>query len=701
MWSTTATARCGSGRPDYGDDKDRVLVKSDGEYTYLLPDIAYHRDKFSRGWDRLINILGADHHGYVARLRAAVTALGHAPEELECELTQLVRLMRDGDEVRLSKRTGDMIELRDLVEEIGPDATRFTYLLQSVDTPQSIDLDVVVSQSMENPVFYVQMAHARLCTLEAVAAERGVSRGDLNGVDLSVLGGRARTRRAPGALHPPRRGRVGRSRAGSTQDLQLGPRSRRRRARLLPRLSGASRRRPRRTPASTSLRGRSRQNRPGGRSGAVGRERTRVDVMTTLPQSLLPDTAEVAPDGRLLIGGVDTLELAEEYGTPLFVYDEAHLRERCREAVAAFGDGVAYATKAFLCKAMARLAHEEGMLLDVATGGELHVALAAGVPGSRCVLHGNNKSTEELRLALDNDVGRIVVDSFDELDRLAALHAETGRVPTVLIRVTPGVDAHTHEFVKTGQEDSKFGFGWHSGAAKAAVEWAQRSPAVELVGLHMHIGSQVFVAENFARSVETVAPLVREFGLPEFCVGGGLGVAYVEGERAPTITEWADSIRGVCDATGIDAHVTAEPGRSIAAQAAVTLYTVGTIKEIPDVRTYVAVDGGMSDNPRPVLYSSGYETFLPRSVARDRPKEVRLVGKHCESGDLLVRSARVPADIAVGDVIATPVTGAYGHSMGSNYNKVRRPAVVFVDNGDTRVVVRRETYEDLTRLDIG
>ena len=419
-----------------------------------------------------------------------------------------------------------------------------------------------------------------------------------------------------------------------------------------------------------------------------------------LPQHLLPQTAAIDADGRLSIGGCDLVSLAEEFGTPLFVYDEAHLRARCREAVAAFGDGVTYASKAFLCVAMARLAHEEGMHLDVSTGGELHVALAAGVPAERLVLHGNNKSIPELRRAREVGVGRIVVDSFDELDRLALLHAEDGIVPKVLIRATPGVEAHTHEFVRTGQVDSKFGFGVPAGDAARAVGRAQDSPAVELVGVHMHIGSQVFVADFFHQAVEVVAPWVREMGLPELSIGGGLGVAYVDGEEAPTITEWGTAIVSACREAGVDARVSAEPGRSIVAQAAVTLYTVGTIKDVPDVRTYLSVDGGMSDNPRPVLYGSGYESFLPRSAAAARPRRVTIVGKHCESGDVLVREAQVPADVAVGDVLATPVTGAYGHSMGSNYNKVLRPAVVFVADGKARVVVRRETLDDLLRHDV-
>ena len=421
--------------------------------------------------------------------------------------------------------------------------------------------------------------------------------------------------------------------------------------------------------------------------------------MGPLPGHLLPDNAVVS-DGRLAVGGCDVLDVAREFGTPLFVYDEDHLRARCREAVAAFPDGVAYATKAFLCIAMARLAHQEGMDLDVATGGELHVALTAGVPAERLVLHGNNKSMHELEMARRAGVGRVVVDSFDELDRLTRLHADDGLVPQILLRITPGIEAHTHEFVMTGQEDSKFGFGLHSGAAGRAIELASASPAVDLVGIHMHIGSQVFIADSFHDAVAAMAPFVDAHGLPEFSIGGGLGVAYVEGESAPTITEWGGAIRDGCREAGITARITAEPGRAIAAAAAVTLYTVGTIKEIPGIRTYLSVDGGMSDNPRPVLYGSGYETFLPRATDAERTKAVRVVGKHCESGDLLVREGWVPDDIAVDDVLATPVTGAYGHSMGSNYNKILRPAVVFCRDGDARVVVRRETHDDLIRNDI-
>ncbi len=423
--------------------------------------------------------------------------------------------------------------------------------------------------------------------------------------------------------------------------------------------------------------------------------------MSALQFSLLPDTAEVGPTGELIIGGCNTLELAERFGTPLFVYDEAHLRARCREAVAAFGPGVNFATKAFLCTAMAKLAAEEGCNLDVSTAGEYHVARSAGVPAERLVLHGNNKSSDELRRAITEGVGRIIVDSFDELDRIEALVAEGLPVPRVLIRVTPGVEAHTHEFVRTGQDDSKFGFGFSTGLAEAAVVRAAASSAIDLVGIHAHIGSQVFEARFFEMAIEVLAPFVERHGLAELSVGGGLGVAYVNGEEAPSITQWADAVHRACAAAGITAQVTAEPGRSLVAQAAVTLYEVGTIKDIPGIRTYVSVDGGMSDNARPILYGSQYEAFLPREVGADRARTVTIVGKHCESGDLLIRDAAVPEDLAVGDILATPVTGAYGYSLSSNYNKVTRPAVVFVADGEARLVVRRETLDDLLSLDLG
>ncbi len=423
--------------------------------------------------------------------------------------------------------------------------------------------------------------------------------------------------------------------------------------------------------------------------------------MGPIDPGLLPDGAVIGSGDDLWIAGRRAVELAAEFGTPLFVYDEDHLRARCREAVAGFGDGVAYAAKAFLCTAMARLAHEEGMQLDVATGGELRMAVLADVPPDRLILHGNNKSIAELRLGMEVGVGRIVIDSFDEMDRIEGLVAEGLSPPTVLIRVNPGIDAHTHEYLRTGAVDSKFGFGLAVGAAAEAVQRASRSPAMHFKGIHAHIGSQVFETSFFERAVATLGPFVGLAEAEEMSIGGGLGVAYVDGESAPTIAEWAATVRAACSAAGIEARLLAEPGRAIVAAAAVTLYTVGTIKEIAGVRTYVAVDGGMSDNPRPVLYGSGYEAFLPRAVTAERRRLVRIVGKHCESGDVIIRNGAVPADLQVGDVLCTPVTGAYGHAMGSNYNMVRRPPVVFVRDGEARVVVRRETYGDLFARDEG
>ncbi len=422
--------------------------------------------------------------------------------------------------------------------------------------------------------------------------------------------------------------------------------------------------------------------------------------MSVLPIDLLPDNSAIAGNGQLTIGGCNTLELAAEFGSPLFVYDEDHLRDRCRQAVASFGDGAVYASKAFLCLAMARLAHEEGMRIDVATEGEAYVALQAGVPAERLVFHGNNKSIRELELALDTRVGRLVVDGFDELDRIERLVGEGHPVPAVFLRVAPGVDAHTHEYVATGQDDSKFGFTVANGDAARAVKRAIKSTAFDVRGVHSHIGSQVYRVESFAEALRTVAGFAAPYNFPELAIGGGLGVAYVEGEDTPTITEWAAVVRGAAGALGLTSQIWAEPGRAIVASAAVTIYTIGGIKEIPGIRTYVSVDGGMSDNPRPIIYGSGYETFLPRSVGEDRTRLIRLVGKHCESGDVLVRDGWVTADLKVGDLLATPVTGAYGHSMGSNYNKMPRPAVVFVSNGDARLVVRRETPEDLIRNDL-
>ncbi len=434
--------------------------------------------------------------------------------------------------------------------------------------------------------------------------------------------------------------------------------------------------------------------------------------MTAFDASLLPASATLDAAGRVAIAGVDLASLAERFGTPLYVYDEADIRARCRAYRSAFGDGVAYASKAFLCVAMARLVREEGLHLDVASGGELYVARAAGFPPDRIVFHGNNKSSAELRSALEAGVGRIAIDSADELGRLETLVAGGLPTPRVHIRVTPGVEAHTHEYIETGTEDSKFGFGLDSGEALAAVRRVVGRGVLRFAGVHCHIGSQVFRLDSFERAVDKMVGLVRaievEVGAPvdELNLGGGLGVRYLSRDTPPTIEQYATAVHEAVGKALADSGVRSrpqlltEPGRSIVAPAGITLYTIGTIKAIDGVRTYVAVDGGMSDNLRPVTYGARYEAFLPARATSDRPALVTIAGKHCEQGDIVVRDTPLPSDLAVGEVLATPVTGAYGHSLASNYNKVTRPAVVFVRDGSARLVVRRETDADLVRLDV-
>ncbi|MFI5048130.1 MAG: diaminopimelate decarboxylase, partial [Acidimicrobiia bacterium] len=436
-------------------------------------------------------------------------------------------------------------------------------------------------------------------------------------------------------------------------------------------------------------------------------------VDAPLSLELLPRSARVDEAGRLSVGGCDVEELADVFGTPLYVYCEDELRARCREYRDAFGtDAVAYAGKAFLCMAMAQLVRDEGMHLDVATEGELHVALEAGFPPARIVFHGNNKSEGELRTALGTGVGRIVVDSFDELDRIDVLVAAGLPAPAMLIRVTPGVEAHTHDYIATGADDSKFGFSVSTGAAREAAVRAAKSDAMELVGFHCHIGSQILLLESFDLAATVVAQLaadvVHATGAPigELNLGGGLGVPYTADDLgAASIASFATFVRErysrACLAANLDPvpQLTMEAGRSIAGPSGITLYEVGTIKEIPGVRTYVAVNGGMSDNPRPAMYGARYEAFVPSRVTADRGLVASIAGKHCEQGDVLVADAHLPVDLAVGDVLATPVTGAYSYSMASNYNLVPRPAVVFVRDGRARVVVRRESLDDLMARD--
>jgi diaminopimelate decarboxylase len=390
--------------------------------------------------------------------------------------------------------------------------------------------------------------------------------------------------------------------------------------------------------------------------------------------------------GRLEIGGCDVLELAREFGTPAYVYSEDDMRTRARAYLEAFRARtdrfeVIYASKAFPCTAVFRLFREEGLSVDVASGGELHLALAGGIDPARIYMHGNNKSPAELEYGIREGVGYIVVDSFDEIERLR------GRGVRVLIRVTPGIRPSTHTYIQTGQEDSKFGFG--SADVGRAVE-ACADAGLELCGLHAHIGSQILELEAFERLTEVLAGLGE---WPLLNLGGGLGIAYTADDVPPSIDEYVDALfRRAPD----EVTILCEPGRSLVGNAAVTIYTVGTVKRIPDVRTYVAVDGGMSDNLRPMLYGARYEAEIADRFGGEDLCTV--AGMHCESGDILVRDVRLD-DPRPGDVLVIPATGAYGHAMANNYNAVPRPPVVFCKDGDARVVVRRETYADLTSRD--
>ncbi|GLW63641.1 diaminopimelate decarboxylase [Actinomadura rubrobrunea] len=435
-----------------------------------------------------------------------------------------------------------------------------------------------------------------------------------------------------------------------------------------------------------------------------------ADDLNALEPRIWPRSAK-RENGVLHVGGVDVRELAERFGTPLFVYDEEDVRARAREYAAAFHDGeVHYAGKAFLCTAVARWLHEEGLGLDVCSGGELAVALAAGFPVERITFHGNNKSLAELEKALDAGVGRIVVDSFEEIARLGYLAQERGVRPKVMVRVTTGVEAHTHEFIATAHDDQKFGFSRSSGAALEAVRRVLALSQLELVGLHSHIGSQIFDTDGFEVAAHRLAELLvkirDEHGLelPELDLGGGYGIAYVPGDEPHDPKAIADSLREIvgreCRAYGLAMpRLTVEPGRAIVGPGGVTLYQVGTVKDVEGLRTYVSVDGGMSDNIRTALYGAEYTCVLASRESDAAPMLSRLVGKHCESGDIVVRDLWLPKDLSVGDLVAVAATGAYCRSMASNYNYVPRPAVVAVRDGEARVIVRRETDEDLLRLD--
>jgi diaminopimelate decarboxylase len=431
----------------------------------------------------------------------------------------------------------------------------------------------------------------------------------------------------------------------------------------------------------------------------------------SLDPAVWPATAR-RTDGVLTVGGVDVREIAREYGTPTYVLDEVDFRARCREWREAFADGdVYYAGKAFLCLAVARWVAEEGLSLDVCTGGELEVALRTGFPAERVVFHGNNKSPAELTRGVEAGVGRVAVDSFEEIARLGSVAAAANVRQRVLIRVTPGVEAHTHEYVATGQEDQKFGFSVASGAAAEATRRVLALPSLELVGLHAHIGSQIFDTAGFRlaahRMVALLGELRAEHGVevPELDLGGGLGIAYTPQDAPLEVAEVAERLRGIvakeCAAVGVATpRLAVEPGRAIAGPGTITLYEVGTVKVLPGLRTYVSVDGGMSDNIRTALYDAHYTAVLASRASDAPPQHVTVCGKHCESGDIVVKEAALPADLAPGDLLAVPASGAYHRSMASNYNHVPRPPVVAVRDGRARPVVRRETVDDLLRLDV-
>ncbi|MFI6316087.1 diaminopimelate decarboxylase [Nonomuraea sp. NPDC050556] len=394
--------------------------------------------------------------------------------------------------------------------------------------------------------------------------------------------------------------------------------------------------------------------------------------------------------GELHLGGVGVRQLAHEHGTPAYLLDEADFRARCQTWLDALpGGDVHYGGKAFLCPEIVRWLDELGLSLDVCTGGELAVAQAGGMPPERVVFHGNNKSPAELRRALEWGIGCVVADSLTELTRLAALATELGIVQQVMIRVTPGVEAATHKSIATGGDDSKFGFSLARGDAARAVRRVRDEPSLELHGLHSHIGSQLTALDGFAQAAARMAAFAAECGVTRLDLGGGLGVAYRPSDPAPTPAELVTVLEK--ETGGL--RLAVEPGRSIAGPSTVALYEVGTVKA-----AHVSVDGGMSDNPRPAMYGSPYTAVLA-SRASDAPERtVTVVGKHCESGDILVRDIALPADLQPGDLIAVPVSGAYQRSMASNYNHVPRPPVIAVRDGLARTIVRRETEEDLLRL---
>ena len=436
--------------------------------------------------------------------------------------------------------------------------------------------------------------------------------------------------------------------------------------------------------------------------------------MSFVNADLFPFTAGTTPGGHLSIGGLDTVDLAAELGTPLYVYDEATLRGICREFVGEFTSRypkttVAYASKAFINPALALLAEEEGLGLDVVSGGELAVARAVDFPMERVYFHGNNKTPDELRMALEAGIGRIVVDGLYELGLLDQLAAGSGRKQEIMLRLSPSVDPHTHAKTTTGILDSKFGISIDTGEAELAVRQALSSENLDLVGLHCHLGSPIFELEPYSIAIDAMLTFAAGFKsegleLREFSPGGGFAIGYVTSQLPPPIGDYAEVITSMLKARSRDLglgepRLVIEPGRAIVGRAGVALYTVGAVKDIPTVRKYVSLDGGMGDNIRPAMYESVYEAVVANRMTEQPEEKVTLVGKFCESGDYLIRDITLPA-MEQGDVVAIPSSGAYAPSMASNYNLNARPPIVLVNDGAFRVIRRRETFEDMMQADV-
>lgn len=428
------------------------------------------------------------------------------------------------------------------------------------------------------------------------------------------------------------------------------------------------------------------------------------------------DCLNVNEKNHLTIGGADTLELAKKFGTPVIVYDENEIRKNCRAFVSSIEDNyggnglVLYASKAFSCKEMYRLVNSENMGVDVVSGGELYTALSTGFPAEKIYFHGNNKKYDEIEYAVDSGVGRIVVDNLTELETLNKIACEKGKKVGIMFRIKPGIDAHTHNFIRTGQIDSKFGLALETGEAMQGVKEALKMEHIELKGLHCHIGSQIFDIDPFELAAQVMLKFMKDIKdetgvvLSELNLGGGFGIKYLVDDKPQPYTEYMRRVEKTVKASAEEyglpvPFILIEPGRSVVGAAAVTLYTVGAVKHIPDVRTYVSIDGGMGDNPRYILYQSSYEVVCANKMNEEKTLTATVAGKCCESGDLIQENVKLP-QVEPGDTLAVLSTGAYNYSMASNYNRIPRPPVVMVKDGEARLIIKGESYEDLVRNDI-